>query len=312
MSTSVELKRFAPEHVEDVVAMYNRGIAGLPYCCTLDAGYFTRFIVPRFYFYPDGLILAYRQGQPLGYVHATFAPSVDRQGVRRDVGTTTTLFFPLEEPMVGAVLLAAAEDWLSGLGATRVIGWGSSATGYPFYRGLLGGLEPVLLEDHRTALDVFRAAAYAPYVESYLLATELTEPFVEPSARVPVETVIRPRVFEGRWDADSWLGHDPIECRATVEGADAGALLFAAMPRLSRQLGVGIGGIAALRVAEEFRRQGIASLMTARSLNRLFEQGVRRCLVACHRTNVAAIATYEKFGFRRAALLVGLEKSLRS
>jgi GNAT superfamily N-acetyltransferase len=310
MCPLIELKTFAPERVEDVVAVYNRGIVGLPYCCTLDADYFLRHIVPRFYFCPDGLILAYRRGQPLGYAHATFGPSADRRDVRRDVGTITALFFPPDESALGATLLAAVEAWLGASGARRAIGWGSGATGYPFYRGLLGGLEPVLLEDDRATLEVLRASGYTPYVESYLLATTFSEPFAEVMTRIPIEAVIRPRVFDGRWDADSWRGHEPVECRATQGEVDAGALLFAEMPRLSQQMGIGIGGIAALGVAEECRRQGIAAMLTARSLNHLFRRGVRRCLVACHRTNVPAIATYKKIGFQHAALMVGLEKSL--
>lgn len=316
----LELRRYATERVADVLEVYNRGVAGLPYCCTLDAQYFLDFIVPRFFFVDDGLIIAYRQGRPVGYVHSTFAPSADRQDVQRETGTIAALFFPPDEPEVGAALVAAAERWLAGEGARRVIGWGSGASGYPFYRGLLSGLEPVLVEDHRAALAVFRAAGYVPYVQSYLSVADFQVPFLEPSSAVPVSATIRPRSFETRWDVDAWRGHQPMECRTLLDradadgtnadGADAGWLLFAVMPRLSQQSGTGIGGIAGLAVPAPLRRRGIAALMMARSLNWLYEAGVRRCLVVHHRNNAAAAATYAKFGFRPAALMVGLERAL--
>jgi GNAT superfamily N-acetyltransferase len=308
---ALEILPYTPERAEDVVRVYNRGVVGLPYCATLDAHAFTRLIAPRFFFHPDGLLTAYRGGTPLGYVHATLAPSADREGEHPEVGTITALFFPPEDPDVGQRLLGAAERWLALRGVARVNGWGSGATGYPFYRGLLSGLEPVLVENHRTALAAFRAAGYAPYVQSYLLVSDFATPFPETPAAPAAETVISPRRFEGRWDADAWRGHHPLECRASVDGTDAGRLLFATLTRLSEQGGTGVGGIAALGVREPFRRRGVASLMMTRSLNHLFGAGARRCLVACHRTNEAAIATYRKFGFRPAALMVGHEKRLR-
>src|SRR5262249_20151309 len=162
-------------------------------------------------------------------------------------------------------LLAAAERWALGRGAERLIGWGSGATGYPFYRGLLGGLEPVLIEGTSPALGVLRAAGYAPDVASYLLGAPHGRAARAAAGGGAGEVTVEPRAFAERWDVDAWRGHQPLVARARVEGREVGALLFAAMPRLSEQRGAGIGGIAALRVDEPFRRRGIASLLTARA-----------------------------------------------
>ncbi|HEV8637272.1 MAG TPA: N-acetyltransferase [Chloroflexota bacterium] len=306
----LEILPYASERVEDIVRVYNRGIVGLPYCATLDGEYFARHIVRRFFFHPDGLLTAYRRGAPVGYAHATFAPSADRQGENREIGTITALFFPEAEAEVGQALVAAAERWVAAHGAGRMLGWGSGATGYPFYRGLLAGLEPALVEDHTAALAAFRRARYVPYVESYLLASRIDARPIEPAVQNPVETTLGPREFAKPWDVDSWRGHEPLVVRAYVDGDEAGALVFGLMPRLSAERGEGIGSIASLGVAEQFRRRGIASLLTMRALEHLRSVGARECLVACHRTNEAAIATYRKFGFRRAALMVGHEKQL--
>jgi GNAT superfamily N-acetyltransferase len=306
----LEIRPYAPALAEDVAAVYNRGVHALPYCARLDADYLVSQIAPRFFFHPDGLLIAYRGAAPIGYAHAALAPSADRQGENPALATVAALFLPPDEPAVGAALLAAAERWARDRGAERMLGWGSGATGYPFYRGLLGGLEPVLIEGTSPALGVFRAAGYAPYVASYLLAAPIEGPTEEPSVVGSVEVTVGPRAFAERWDVDAWRGHRPLIARADVEGREVGALLFALMPRLSEQRGAGIGGIAALRVDEPFRRRGIAGLLTARARERLRAEGAREWLVACHRSNAPAIATYRKYGFRAAALMVGHERRL--
>jgi ribosomal protein S18 acetylase RimI-like enzyme len=316
---TLELQPYADALAPDVVEVFNRGVAGLPYCATLDAGFFRESIAARACFERGGLILAYRGGRPVGYVHASATPNADRQGLRRDVGAISALFAPPDEPATAAALLAAAEGWLAAGGATKAIGWGGNAGGYPFYRGLLCGLEPVLPEAHAVALRAFRAAGYVPYFTSHLLVADTAGPFPERPPALPVRVVVEGRRLASRWDADSWRGHRPLECRASLAASgggdppargDAGTLVFAAMPRLSAQQASEIGGIASLGVREPYRRRGIATLLLARTLNTLLAAGVRRCLVGCRQDNAPALALYHRYGFRPRATLIGFEKSL--
>jgi ribosomal protein S18 acetylase RimI-like enzyme len=307
--TDLDLRPYAPAIAEDVVAVYNRAIAGWPYCAGLDVDYFTTQIVPRFFFEPEGLIVAYRGGRPVGYVHASGTPSADRQGIQRDLGSISALFAPTGEPAAAAALLGAAEQWLVAQGATRIVGWGGNAGGYPFYRGLLCGLEPVLPQANAVALEAFRAAGYVPYFTSHLLVADLAAPYPEPSTAIPVDVAVAARRHPGRWDEDAWRGHSPRECRAAAGGEVAGTLVFAAMPRLSATAGMTLGGIAALGVREPFRRKGIATLLNARALNALYHAGIRRVLVGCRQDNAAALGTYYKFGFRPEATLIAMGSS---
>ena len=50
------------------------------------------------------------------------------------------------------------------------------------------------------------------------------------------------------------------------------------------------------------RRQGIAGQLVAHTLRCLAEQGVDRCFLELRAGNHAALALYERFGFRRAGL----------
>jgi ribosomal-protein-alanine N-acetyltransferase len=62
--------------------------------------------------------------------------------------------------------------------------------------------------------------------------------------------------------------------------------------------------VVSLAVSPDARRRGIAS----RLLERLFESagdGLRRASLEVRRSNQAAIAMYERFGFRQAGLRVG-------
>ncbi|MFH1019338.1 MAG: ribosomal protein S18-alanine N-acetyltransferase [Pseudomonadota bacterium] len=60
-----------------------------------------------------------------------------------------------------------------------------------------------------------------------------------------------------------------------------------------------------IAVGRQSRRQGIAAQLVAHTLGFLAEQGVGRCFLELRAANLAALALYERFGFRR----VGLRKN---
>src|SRR5688500_18854859 len=107
--SELEVRPYAPELAGEVAAVFNQASASWPYCSRLDADFFAAQIVPRFFFESEGLLLAFRAGRAIGYIHASGTPSADRQTVRYDVGSVSALFAPPDEPATAAALLAAAE-----------------------------------------------------------------------------------------------------------------------------------------------------------------------------------------------------------
>ena len=89
-----------------------------------------------------GLIVATRDGLPVGFVHAGFGPNEDGTGLDTSMGTTHLLMMRsgYEDPHLADELLAASEDYLRSQGAS-VLYVGGIKPLNSFYLGLYGGSE---------------------------------------------------------------------------------------------------------------------------------------------------------------------------
>ena len=73
-----------------------------------------QYVFAKLYFDYNGLILACRDGQPVGFVHAGFGPSADENAVSTELGTTCLVLARHDCPQdeVAAGLLDRSEAYL--------------------------------------------------------------------------------------------------------------------------------------------------------------------------------------------------------
>ena len=134
------------------------GQPGLVQPVTVDL--LEQLVFSRLYFDYGGLVLAYDDGQPLGFAHAGFGPNLAANWISTEAGVTCVVLTrpdcPAEEAAAG--LLDRCEEHLRGRDATVLYG-GGSAIMDPFYRGLYGGSDlPGVLDSDAVARQALACA----------------------------------------------------------------------------------------------------------------------------------------------------------
>ena len=120
------------------------------------------FLFAKIYFDAAGLIVAQDGDQPVGFVHAGFAPREDQTGLESATGVICTLaVLPSHRRQgIGSQLLKRAEAYLRQRGAVRA--WfGSQAPHQPFLFGLQGGCTCIgLLNDDPAVVHFLQRHGY--------------------------------------------------------------------------------------------------------------------------------------------------------
>ena len=290
-----EIRTLREGTLDDVLALYNRGIAGNRYSGRLDAATWDATIAAKPYDKPEAVMIAYEGATARGYTHLCHGPNADRTGPDPATGSVEALFFDPDRPDVGLALLREAVERHRAAGATKVFGW-SSFSGYPLYRGIFVGLEPMAMAADRHVVESFLAAGFAYCQRSVEIGINFDAPVPEQELAVPVEFRVGPWQSEQPWDAATWQGLTPYRNCALIDGREVASCLYAMMPVISSTYGAPVGCIGGLRTQEDWRRKGIAAFLVSRALNHMRDLGARRVTVGTQHDNWAAHATYRRLG----------------
>ena len=299
------LLKYKPEFLEALCALYNGEGAFSPFISHLTPKLFERRIAAKAFFEPEGAILATSGGRLVGAVFATFAPSADKTHADLSRGVIDGLFFSERHPAVGDQLLGAALTYLRSRGAKSVIGWATEG-GYPFWRDLYCGSEPVMHAGYKQAYDAFSRAGFAKTQHSVAMLARVEGEGPALKAEYRIRNCPSPR--ETFWERNTWLDLWPMCLEAEAEGVVAGRLGWVALPATSRRRGVRTVGIYSVVVAEAWRRRGVASALLARCFEEAKKDGAEEILLATGVENRPAIAAYHKFGFSEVFELVGMNR----
>lgn len=291
----LEIRTLRDGDLDDVLSLYNRGIARNRYSGRLDAATWTEVIAAKPYHTPEAVLIAYEDGVARGYAHLCHGPNAERTAPDPDVGSVEALFFDLERADVGQALVRAAVERHRAGGSRTVYGW-SSFSGYPLYRGIFVGLEPMAMVDDRHVAAAFLGAGFDYCQRSVELGIDLAAAADEPAPAVAVEYRAEPWCSEQPWEAATWLGLSPFRNYATIDGGDVASCLYAIMPVISATYGEPVGCIGGLRTDEAWRRKGIAAFLVGRAFNHMRELGARRITLGTQHDNWAAHATYRRLG----------------
>jgi GNAT superfamily N-acetyltransferase len=299
-----QIETYHHNHLEGITALYNTETAFEPHIAPFTPDRFIQLVEQKSYFDPQGLLVALAAGRVVGWVHACVAAGSERgHDPAKKVPRIRMLIFPRDRLKVGNALVAEATAWLKQTGQTSIEAL-HARTGYPFYRGLWAGGEPMgpsSLPHMHVALET---NGYKNTQESIFMVAEMPVPPPVPPATIPLELVTAAAEMHHEPMRESWIGFAPMRTRALHNGEEVGNIGWVIQPYLDR-LGAACMNIWGLGVKEPHRRQGIAVTLVAQAMHLSHAQGARFASVGTQLWNAPAHATYAKWGYRPYALVIG-------
>ena len=292
-------------HLEGMTALYNAETAGEPHIAPLTPERFAELVECKSYFDPTGLLVARAGGEVLGWIHACLAPGSEAwHDPGRKVARIRMLIFPATRLDVGRALVSTATAWLRERESGPLEAM-HAESGYPFYRGLWFGGEPMGPSSLPHVQLAFEVGGYKNTQESIFMTAQVESPPPAITADVKAAFVEAPAEMKHEAMRESWIGFAPMRTRALLEGEEVGSIGWVVLPHVADRLGAPCLNIWGLGVHEQHRRKGIAAALVSRALARAHAQGARFASVGTQLWNSPAHATYAKFGFRPHCLLIG-------
>lgn len=303
MTFSIETYR--QDYLEGMVALYNAETVDEPHIAPLDPQRFIELVENKPAFDPGGLFVAVEGGQVVGWVHACLTPGTEPwSDAEKPVPRIVMLLYSRDQLKIGHALVAQATAWLQNQGPGLNLAM-SPLMGYPFYRGLWLGGEPMGVATMPHVQLAFATSGYRSTCESLLMVAEMPGPAVMPRAEVPLELDESPAHMAHVHMRDSWIGFDPFTTRAYVRGEEVGYVGWVWLPHVAERLGAPCVNIWGLSVQEKQRRQGIGAALVGHALQQGYARGARFASVSTQLWNAPAQATYARLGYRPDRLLIG-------
>jgi GNAT superfamily N-acetyltransferase len=177
--------------------------------------------------------------------------------------------------------------------------------GYPFYRGLWLGGEPMCPTTMPHVMIAFEVGGYKITQESVCMVAEMTSPPKEFRSKLKIEFVESEAEMKHEPMRESWVGFKPMRIRAFFGGEELGSIAWVVLPHLTECLGSSCMNIWGLGVRKQYRRNGIATALVSRVMARSYALGARFCSVGTQLWNGPAQATYAKVGYKPYCIVVG-------
>jgi len=299
------IETYARKHLEGMTALYNAETAFEPHIAPLNPERFIGLVEQKSYFDPQGLFVAVEAGRVVGWIHACVAAgSEGGQDPNRVAARIRMLIYPRDRLKVGGALVREATVWLRSFRRGEIEAM-HAKVGYPFYRGLWMGGEPMCPVTLPHAHLAFEVGGYKTTQESIFMVAEMSMRPQEVKAEVAVDLVETVAEMRHEPMRESWIGFEPMRILAKIGGEDAGSIAWVMLPHVADRLGAPCMNIWGLGVREQYRRKGIASALISRAMARSYAQGARFASVGTQLWNAPAHATYAKLGFYPHAVLVG-------
>lgn len=261
------------------------------------------------YFEREGLIVAEENGRILGFVHGGFGPTNDLESLAYETGVVSRLMVVPHEKQtdVATQLLAHAETYLRERGVKQILagGW---LPHNPFYLGLYGGSRlPGILHDDEFLRRLFERNGYHQVGEQRILQCRLAgfRPQINRQQmtvrrRYQITAVIDPIPVHW-WDACTLGVTDRTKFLLTERqgGQIHGHVTFWDIEPLASSWGIHAMGLYDLFVAEEQRRQGLATFLVGEALRQLQSQGITVAEVQVRSDDETTSRVFTNMGFEQ-------------
>ncbi len=301
---TVVFETYHSNYLEAMLSLYNAETAHEPHIAVLQPDQFIAIIERKTYFDPSTVLIAREGANVLGWVHACVTPGSESwHDQDKQAAQIRMLIFSRTHLDIGALLVREATALLEQRGNTTQLGI-HAQVGYPFYRGLWMGGEPMGLTQIPQIQMALEVGGYKNTQESIFMVATLTA-IPQAQASVPIELIEAPATMQHPTQRESWLGFQPMRTRAILNGEEVGSIGWVVIPHVAAKLGAPCMNIWGLGVAEAQRRKGIAAALIANALRSAYTQGARFASVGTQLWNAPAHATYARFGFVPVQILIG-------
>ncbi|MBX9655658.1 GNAT family N-acetyltransferase [bacterium] len=261
------------------------------------------------YFDPNGFIIAESDGRIVGFAHAGFGATEDKQGIDHSLGAVyiVRVHPAFRNQGIGANLLKLAQSYLARHGAI-VQYLGGMFPLNAFYVGLYGGSElPGLLESDASARRFASAHGYEPFDKCLVYQRKVEDlPRVADTRiallRRSVEVQAEPWPLPTTWWDAAVLGNMPSLRYEMIERetqTPIGRAWVWEMEYFGQAWGFPTVGITDFQIDPSFRRRGYGKLLLLTMLKHLKEQQIELVELQTMSTNDSAQGLYEGLGFMK-------------
>jgi len=302
---SFSIDTYGRKYLDSMTALYNAETDFETHIAPLTSERFVELVENKSYFDPTGLFVAIEMGKVVGWVHACVAPgSEGHHNPENNIPRIRMLIYPRDRLKVGSALVAEATEWLKKSGQSQFLAI-HAQMGYPFYRGLWLGCEPMCpatMPHVQLALEV---GGYKNTQESIFMVAEMDSPPKEVGAEVEVEFVESAAEMAHEPMRESWIGFKPMRTRAFVNNESVGSVAWVILPHVAERLGAPCMNIWGLGVNGKHRRKKIATALVSHAMAQSYTLGARFASVTTQLWNAPAHATYSNLGFKSHCVVVG-------
>jgi len=265
-----------------------------------------QFVFGKVCFGETGIFMALDEGRPVGFAHAAFGPSEDRNWISTDTGVICMLMVRPDtaEADVAGGLLEQCEAFLTGHGVKTIHG-GAVREVSPFYLGLYGGAElPGVLDSDTVAQRLYGDNGYE-IIDRTLIYRRNLSSFRPPVDRRQVQfrrqmimEVIPDPLPADWWEActagDFELTRFELVPRGS--GAAVASVTVRDMGTTSTSRRGRVAGLMHVQVNKAHRREGLATHLLYEVFRQLSQQGVIQVEGHASEKNTLAMSLYEKLG----------------
>ncbi len=235
-------------------------------------------ILGNILFDPQGLIIAFDDDQPLGFIHVSFAPNGRGTDIDPRIGILFSPIVPAQTPdrqRVIEELIRAGERYFQARGTQRWFA-GGYANASPFYTGLYGPCNPDgILESDQPVIDALKSSGYSLFSSSCLFQVMLNQYEMGIDQKIHETRRHYSTQRMSRWTPPNWWEANVYRSffsyewnvfdRKRMQQPIAGAVLHQMLPIQSRNAPNPNASndlvLAYIGVDEKLLRQGIATFL---------------------------------------------------
>jgi GNAT superfamily N-acetyltransferase len=303
-----EYRQFQNSDPPLILRLWNESQLGRGAALGLRCDEFDEVVIAQTYFDPAGLILAIRDDQVVGFVHAGFGANQDRSWISTDEGVICAVMVhpSVRNQGIGRELVRRAEQYLRQRGSSRIFA-GPAEPRDPFYCGIYGGSQPAgFLQSDPAAAPFFLKMGYVPREEHLVFQRSLGVGTADPvgarlvNIRRSTKLTVLTQEPKSLWWQTRYGRLDAMHL-ALIPRTGGPPLARISVVSLDRynsswnSRGIGLLG---LYVSEASRQKGYGQALLVEVCRRVRDDMIQMAEAHAPKDDAAATAVLESAGFR--------------